>query len=204
MNRHEFVSAIASDVYEVAVRDTLHDLRDAPGRQPSPEQLKLQAWFAQSDETTRTIIASIISLACDHAVFGFLAILDGVRTVESVQPKGTLQLYFQKGGTTVPLNGWTERLLHDVFRTIMASREPKVDADSKALDIHHVPSVEAGVRFVPEYDAQQAPAIALRTREHRNLPCEGELRSTFQGEVDEGISQLRRFTNVPDSKITSQ
>jgi hypothetical protein len=44
-----------------------------------------------------------------------LTVLDGLRAIEDEGEKGTLELYFRKGGHSVLLNDSEDELLHDIF-----------------------------------------------------------------------------------------
>src|SRR5438876_346922 len=99
MNTSEFVEIIRETVCEAAIRSTLSNLEHPPGRRPRESLITQSQWYLHLDEYQRSIVQGIVRSSAEHAVFGFLCVIDGVRPVESTQEKGSLELRFEKGGT---------------------------------------------------------------------------------------------------------
>ncbi|MDQ3816057.1 MAG: hypothetical protein M3362_00005 [Acidobacteriota bacterium] len=53
--------------------------------------------------------------AVHASVFGFFCVLDGVRTIEGLGEKGSLELYYVSGATRVLLNNVGKEDLHDIY-----------------------------------------------------------------------------------------
>ena len=65
---------------------------------------------------SRRIVRSIIQRAADHAVLGFLAVLDGVQAIETGPDKGKLELYYVKGESWTLLNDQRREAIHDYLK----------------------------------------------------------------------------------------
>jgi hypothetical protein len=62
----------------------------------------------------KRILSSIILDVADRAVFGFLCVLDGVRSIEDDGEKGHLELRYVKNDSTL-LNPAEGEMLHDLW-----------------------------------------------------------------------------------------
>lgn len=121
MNAEEFIDAVYLVVYESAVKGTMKQLAHPSGRRPRPDLVELSAWFNELSEADKKRVGDVARLAADHAVFGVLAVLDGVRVIDD---GGRTELYIRTGDGTL-LNDPPE--LHDLFRW-------KVDNESGFTD----------------------------------------------------------------------
>ena len=83
VDAEHFVDAVHEVVYRAAARQVLELLEDPPGRNPSPQLVSLSAWSRSLDRSDGEQLAAVVRMAVDHAVFGFLAVLDGVRPIGS-------------------------------------------------------------------------------------------------------------------------
>lgn len=92
MKQNDFVDVLRVEAINAAVMDTLAILEDPPGRQPDPELVELAAWFDDLPAEHRGLLRRVLEHATRSAVFGVLAILDGVRQSEGVGPKGHYEL----------------------------------------------------------------------------------------------------------------
>ena len=111
MNPEEFVDAVHHVVYEAAIEGVLSVLLKPPGRRPRPELIELSAWVNELSVKDRKYLEDVVRLSIDHAVFGMMAVLDGVRTID----KEHSELYLRTGDGTL-LN--EQHDLHDIFRAI--------------------------------------------------------------------------------------
>jgi hypothetical protein len=114
MDGQDFVEVIKVVVRDSAISSTLNALERPAGRRPSLESKENAAWYASLDEEERRRLADVVKAAVDHAVFGFLCVIDGVRAIENDAQKGRLELRYIKGSTTI-LNSSDVPMLHDLY-----------------------------------------------------------------------------------------
>ncbi len=119
MTPEEFVRAVKFRASDASVRVTLSNLRNPPGRLPGERQVRLSQWFAGLKDNDRESVEQVIRDASQTAVFGFFAILDGVRVVEEGRDKGEFELYFVKGGQRTLLNPHPGEELHDIYKWLI-------------------------------------------------------------------------------------
>jgi len=115
MDKAEFVEVIRLVVQEGSVDDTRSVLSHPPGRKPVPELAALSAWFKQLPPEDQQNVLSVARLTSGYAVFGFLCVLDGVRTIENGPNKGTLELLYRRGDVDVRLNDNKGSALHELL-----------------------------------------------------------------------------------------
>lgn len=115
MTPDEFVQALKRVAAEDAVDSVKQVLKQPPGRRPDPRMVDLSQHYNQMDPTEQRFIGQTMELVARQAVFGVLAVLDGVRSVEGFGPKGEFQLYYQKGDERTRLNSPGGEMLHDIF-----------------------------------------------------------------------------------------
>ena len=114
MNSEQFISIIKKVVRECAIEDTIENLEDPPGRAvPEAEQLRSD-WFNGLSEDVRSQVESIVADAVDEALFGLLAVIDGVRAIEDGEDKGSLVL-IHKSQNEEWLNDPDKIGLHDLY-----------------------------------------------------------------------------------------
>lgn len=109
MNAEEFVNGLQRVTYQAVIEDVPSILANPPGRQPRPELVKLSSWYKTLSGEDQQRVEDVVRLAADHAIFGVLAVLDGVRAFDD---KHT-ELYLRTGDGVL-LNEHPE--LHDIFR----------------------------------------------------------------------------------------
>jgi len=83
MNSQEFVSAVERYVGEAAVNDTIANLKAPPGRRIVPAVKARSDWYNSLSQQDRNHVDSTIATAVHAALFGFLASLDGARTLDA-------------------------------------------------------------------------------------------------------------------------
>src|SRR5437868_13912951 len=115
MTRVDFVKAVKSEALDTAVRDTLMDLQDPPGRNPSASLMAVHDWYRRLDPQSKGFVEQVAGMAAESAAFGVMAILDGVRAIEAGRGKGDLVLEYRKGATRLLLNDPREELLHEIL-----------------------------------------------------------------------------------------
>ena len=116
MTSLEFVDTIHSVVLEAAVQDTLKLADRPPGRRPDIGLIELSTWFNKLPDTDRARVTQMLNAVAYHAVFGFLCVLDGVRAVEPLGPKGYFELRFVKDGKEHVLSGPKGGVLHELLK----------------------------------------------------------------------------------------
>jgi hypothetical protein len=119
MTAVEFVRKISQVVYHSTVTDCLSLIKKVPGRKPSPKLVALSQWFNQLPESDKEKVQDVIQLTARQSVFGFCAVLDGVRQVEDSESRGTLELHYLQDGRAQLLNDSNAELLHDLFNQII-------------------------------------------------------------------------------------
>ena len=95
MDAEEFVEVVRKVVMNAAVEDVVGNLTDPPGRRPAPELVALSKWFLGLLEEDRKMVRRALAGASHAAVFGLFAVLDGVRRVDSEQPPGEFELWYE-------------------------------------------------------------------------------------------------------------
>ena len=119
MNPEEFVAAIKLVVLDAAVRDAQSVLVSPPGRRPAAGLVRASEWFLGLSDEDRSMVMEVARDAAHGAVFGMLAVLDGVRTIDAIGPKGLLRLvYVSADGEETVLNDEAGEELHDVLNSI--------------------------------------------------------------------------------------
>jgi hypothetical protein len=119
MDAREFVEALLGQAYQPAIVGAQSLLLNPPGRRPAPELVKLSTWYNGLPDSDRLAATGVAELAARLAIFGVLAILDGVRAVESSEEKGAFELRYKKGDEDALLNDPRAEQLHDLFRAAL-------------------------------------------------------------------------------------
>ena len=116
MTAEEFIAAVAADVHEGSVRDVLAQLDRPSGRRPPPESVALARWYAALSAEDRARVAQVVRLGAHGAVFGLLAVLDGVRWLDPAGGGFELTHVAPDGARTLlnPTRG--QEMLHDLFQ----------------------------------------------------------------------------------------
>jgi hypothetical protein len=109
MSADDFVAGIRMAVYRAAVDGVLRQLTKPVGRKPRADLAELSAWFNQLGTHDKDRVAAVAERAAYQAVFGMMAVLDGVRTIDDDYS----DLYLRTGDGTL-LN--EEHDLHELFQ----------------------------------------------------------------------------------------
>jgi hypothetical protein len=118
MDREGFVKSIKESVRDSSVSGTVKNLEKPAGRQPDPALARLSAWYTALGASDKRMVRGVIERAVDQAVFGFLAVLDGVRVIEDRSIEGRLELRYTAGSSTVLLNNEDDEYLHDIYNDL--------------------------------------------------------------------------------------
>jgi len=115
MTPEKLVEIFQRQAMEAAAEDAIKLLSRPPGRSPSPHLVALSKWYLNGSAEDRERIREVSSLSARLAVFGILAILDGVRPIGDAG-QGRLELQYLHNGGAVTLNDAASPLLHDMFQ----------------------------------------------------------------------------------------
>jgi len=114
VDKVEFTKNIKEVVSQSAIEDTLENLNDPPGRKPDEQLLAQSEWFNALNPTDREMVAEVISDAVHESVFGFLCVIDGVRSISNADETSDLKLSLGD----VQLNEASGELLHDIYKNV--------------------------------------------------------------------------------------
>lgn len=115
MTPEEFITKIKEVVYESAIRGSLSLIQKPSGRNPPANLVALSQWFSGLSEADKKTVKTAITLAARQAVFGMLAVLDGVRQIENPSENGMLELRYVNNNEIRLLNDPNADSLHDLF-----------------------------------------------------------------------------------------
>ena len=115
MTPEDFVKILRNRAMNAAVAGTAALLESPPGRKPSHELVEVSEWYHKLTEQDRTILMRVLRMTSYQAVFGVLAILDGVRTVNDGYDEGTFRLSFRMGDREWNLTASERGFLHDLI-----------------------------------------------------------------------------------------
>jgi hypothetical protein len=115
MTPDRFVSALRQVVSQAAVTDTLSLLESPPGRKPAPELIDASHWYRSLSDHDRANVARVLGMVSHQVLFGILAVLDGVRSLEGPGEKGDFRLVFRKREREWELVGPGTPPLHDIL-----------------------------------------------------------------------------------------
>jgi hypothetical protein len=109
MTPDEFVQAVYRSAYLDSVKAVVSVLESPPGQRPRAALMELSTWYKGLNELDRDAAERLIRFSADNAVFGILALIDGVRAVDDKQSR--VQLTIE--GTDLDGD------LHEIFRAIV-------------------------------------------------------------------------------------
>ncbi|WP_148313960.1 hypothetical protein [Sorangium cellulosum] len=122
MTPEKFVASIQKNVLEAATEATVATLEHPPGRRPEKNLIEASRWFGTLSDQDRATLRRVLNMAAHHAVFGFLAVLDGSRVIEDDAEKGEFRLIFRKGGHEWEINIPNGTPLHDILNQQLGDR----------------------------------------------------------------------------------
>lgn len=117
MDQEEFVEVIKMVVRDSSTNGFQKKLENPPGRSPDKKLIDLSNWYNTLDEQQKLNVKGIIAMAVDESVFGFLCVLDGVRSIaENLEDSDAyLKLTYVNGVTENVLNNPNDDYLHDLY-----------------------------------------------------------------------------------------
>lgn len=118
MNQEEFIRIIKIAVEQPSIDGVVSNLKQPPGKQPEQSLVQLSVWFNQLNEVEKGQVKNIIKMAVNHSIFGFLCVLDGVRSIretnDGIDP--VLKLIYDDSENEIVLNDPEQDFLHDIYR----------------------------------------------------------------------------------------
>ncbi|GAA5218976.1 hypothetical protein ACFSJ3_16610 [Corallincola platygyrae] len=118
MNKQEFVDAIRLVVSKSAIEATVESMEAPPGRRPPQELVERSEWYRSLSENDRLMVSRAVSESVHEAVFGFLCVLDGVRSISDIDETNQLTLNKGMGKNAIQLNSEDGEYLHDLYNAV--------------------------------------------------------------------------------------
>jgi hypothetical protein len=120
MTSEQFVERIKLAVYDSTLSGVVQQLKKPGGRKPHASLLELSAWFNNLSAEDQAFVKRVIEEAAHSAVFGMLAVLDGVRSMhEADEPVGEFELRYNTDGHSDLISPPAGDFLHDLFNDIV-------------------------------------------------------------------------------------
>ncbi len=114
MDGKQFIDAVKICVRRPAIKGAIKNLADPPGRRITDFDRQHSQWFNGLSIEDKQNVEAAITKAVDDALFGFLAVIDGVRVVEDTVDKGEFTLLYRNDGETI-INDPKAQYLHDLY-----------------------------------------------------------------------------------------
>lgn len=114
VDKIEFTKIIKEVVAQAAIEDTIDNLDDPPGRKPHEQLLVQSEWYRSLSPCDREMVGKVIAEAVHESVFGFLCVLDGVRSISGAGESNDLKL----SCSGIQLNDDSDELLHDIYKNV--------------------------------------------------------------------------------------
>ncbi len=116
MTPEEFIILIKIAIEASAKDGVIENLQEPSGRRPDAELLKNSEWYISQDKEGKERIESIISDAVSETLFGFLSMLDGVRSISVAGKTDSLELLHIENSRKTLLNDPSKEYLHDIYK----------------------------------------------------------------------------------------
>jgi hypothetical protein len=81
VNSEDFVEALKRHVRDAAIKHTVANLQQPPGRSVTPQERVRSDWYKALSAEDAEHVNSVIATAVDETLFGLLVVLDGARTI---------------------------------------------------------------------------------------------------------------------------
>jgi hypothetical protein len=117
MKPEAFIKSIKTVVHDSGVRSVVETLTHPGGRKPPQRLVALSNWFASLSASDRARVEQVVQLAVHSGVFGLLAVLDGVRSIEDGKDKGSLELSYRRDNGSESLTKPSQEMLHDIYQS---------------------------------------------------------------------------------------
>jgi len=117
MRPEQFIAGLKTSVHDSAITGTLTMLDSPSGRQPPPRLVALSRWYHSLAPDDKAYLEQTLALGVHAAVFGFLSVLDGVRSVAERPGTLKLELHALDEGKRARLNPDSGAMLHDLYES---------------------------------------------------------------------------------------
>ncbi len=87
-----------------------------PGGKLAEELVALSNWYSALNDNNKIMLQRVVDMTADSCMFGFFSVIDGVRSIEEVENKGELELYYVNGDIKERLNNPDVEYLHDIYK----------------------------------------------------------------------------------------
>jgi hypothetical protein len=122
MTTHEFVEGVHRQCAGAAIR-IMQTVLSVDRPRKSAQGKVLSHWYETLPEQAKKNVDEIIRQTAEHAVFGFLVVLDGERVIEQFEgEKSEFELFAVKCGERFKLVPGNE-MLHERYRKLVAFDE---------------------------------------------------------------------------------
>lgn len=111
----EFVEVLRLVVVEQPAEGTVRVLRQPPGRQPWPADVRRSEWFNSLAEPDQAMVAEVVKAAAFASAFRFCSVLDGATAFDTDHGRLKL-LYVAPDGSETLLNDPSRSELHAELR----------------------------------------------------------------------------------------
>lgn len=114
MEKEEFVTGIKKAVSDTMVDDIKYTFENIK-LDNFPKKKEMANWFNHLGFAEKEIVINLIKEVSEKSIFGTLCVLDGVRTIEDAEDKGSFELYFIKDDKRTLINTEKGEYLHELF-----------------------------------------------------------------------------------------
>jgi hypothetical protein len=115
MEPEDFVTAVFHTAYQSAISSVIDRLERPHGLRPRPELVQLSSWYHALGDADKEFARQLIRHSADAAIFGVLAMVDGVRVFDDAKSDVVIRV----GGVEVTRDGD----LHEIFRALVDEDE---------------------------------------------------------------------------------
>ena len=115
VNQREFCRSLYAAAVEGVVEAETASLESPPGRTPPSDLVELSEWYRGLADADRRLARRLLREGATAAVFGVLAVVDGVRPIRNGQGNLVEFELAAQDGERVVLNDARAEMLHDVF-----------------------------------------------------------------------------------------
>jgi len=88
MDSKEFVEVLKEVIGKSSIKGVIETMIQPSGRKPDIELIKRAEWYNKLTEDDKKKVTEVVAESVQSALFGFLCVLDGVRTIEGDENKG--------------------------------------------------------------------------------------------------------------------
>lgn len=119
MTQEQFIEAIRTEVHNSAVDGMKSTLENPPGRRPAASIKDLSNWYRSLSSDDKERALSLVRHSVHSAIFGFLCVLDGVRSIETGSKNSGLELFHVSGTDRKVISPVENEALHDIYQSMV-------------------------------------------------------------------------------------